>query len=94
MCEKHFPGDHSLTPPAPLFISPFHNPTRYVPHGTKDHTGGLSKEILRRMIEDVTEKQQGHKNVDDVVVDRYFDIIDTDGNGELDYEEFKAWWRD
>ena len=52
----------------------------------------MTRDILRVMMEDVTEKQQGHRNVEEVVVDALFEAIDFDRNGELDYEEFQKWW--
>ena len=54
-----------------------------------DGSGDLDHEELRACMEDVTEMKVGHRNVPDGMVIALFVSLDVDGNGRVEWPEFR-----
>merc|ERR1712113_1107893 len=60
----------------------------------KDDSGEMDMEELRFFLEDLTEKQKGHRNVTDEVFQSCKETIDTNKDGVVSKEEFTTYLSD
>eukprot|EP00933_Yihiella_yeosuensis_P050176 TRINITY_DN47938_c0_g1_i1.p1 TRINITY_DN47938_c0_g1~~TRINITY_DN47938_c0_g1_i1.p1 ORF type:complete len:593 (+),score=127.47 TRINITY_DN47938_c0_g1_i1:41-1819(+) len=60
----------------------------------KDDSGHLDMEELRFLLEDLLEKQKGHRNVSDELFETCVDVIDTNKDGSISFEEFQRYLDD
>ena len=56
-----------------------------------DGNGWLDREELRAILEDITELKMGHRNVDNAVVQAVFQEVDLNGDGMIQWSEWKAY---
>jgi predicted ATPase len=59
-----------------------------------DDSGELDMKELRLMLEDMMEKQRGHRNLTDDAFDACADMIDANKDGNVSYDEFEAYLKD
>ena len=60
----------------------------------QDDSGHLDMEELRLFLEDLLEKQQGHRNLSDELFEICRDAIDANSDGEVSFEEFQDYLSD
>lgn len=60
----------------------------------QDDSGHLDMAELRFLLEDLLEKQKGHRNVSDELFEACKDVIDADKDGEVSFDEFQKYLED
>ncbi|CAE8597858.1 unnamed protein product [Polarella glacialis] len=60
----------------------------------RDDSGEIDRQELRVMLEDILEKHQGHRNLQDDVFALCMDEIDADKNGVISVDEFERYLKD
>lgn len=60
----------------------------------KDDSGHLDMAELRVVLEDLLEKQMGHRNVSDELFETCKEAVDTNKDGEISFEEFQTYLED
>jgi len=58
-----------------------------------DASGVLERPEVRLLLQDLTERRRGHRNVSDDEMEYAFELMDTDGTGDISVEEFTAFVR-
>lgn len=59
-----------------------------------DDSGELDRSELRVMLEDIQEKQQGHRHLSDEAFEVCMSAIDLDKSGQISWEEFRTFFQD
>lgn len=59
-----------------------------------DDSGELDMSELRHMLEDLLEKQRGHRNLSDDAFEACADTIDLNKDGKVSYDEFETYLKD
>mmetsp|Transcript_81857 Transcript_81857/g.213074 ORF Transcript_81857/g.213074 Transcript_81857/m.213074 type:complete len:640 (-) Transcript_81857:255-2174(-) len=59
-----------------------------------DDSGEIDEQELRKMLEDILEKHQGHRSLSSEVYRMCKDAIDLDSNGSVNFEEFQEYFKD
>jgi len=60
----------------------------------QDDSGHLDMAELRFLLEDLLEKQKGHRNVSDELFEACKDVIDVNKDGEISFDEFQKYLED